>query len=303
MQLKQQHKSEANFDRELKGPYAYDRFNNISKICQRRYLNLIKAQGFILILIALLSSFSVLSDDHEKWLRYLLVALSIIILALIIFQQNKNYMTGWQNARFIAESVLSISWLYSFKIGVYNNNNKTAITNFIDSVDKIEKEVELKNFYSIYDSKLPPIADWMNKLFNESSIINKKTFYIKHRLEDQISWYTKKSQFNRNRSSNWFACSLILLLTGIILTLFIQLNQFSILGFLSTITSAILTWRQTKRFDELKVTYAVAAKELHSLKAKFELEIDEIDILKFVEEAEKSISREHKLWFNWTYIS
>lgn len=298
-----QHKSVTNFDRELLGPHAYDRFNNISKICQTRYLNLIKAQSVILIIIALLSSFTISSGEYEQWFRYSLVALSIITLGIIIFQQNKNYMQGWQNARFIAESVLSHSWLYSFKIGIYNNTEKLASTSFIDSVDKIEKEVELKHFYSLYSSQLPPISDWMFKLFSEADIANKKAFYIQHRLDDQISWYTKKSGFNMKQSGFWFTLSLILLLSGIILTLVVQLNQFSVLGFLSTITAAILTWRQTKRFDELKVTYAVAAKELHSLKAKFELEKDEPDILKFVEEAEKSISREHKLWFNWTYIS
>jgi len=298
-----QHKNEPEYDRELKGPYAYDRFNNISKICQTRYLNLIKAQSVILIIIALLSSLSVSSTECEQELRYTVVGLSIIILGLVVIQQNKNYMQGWQNARFITESVLSNSWLFSFKIGIYNTNEKTATTSFIDNVDKIEKEVELKNFLSIYSSSMPTIADWMQTLFNETSIPNKKAFYIKHRLDDQINWYTKKSEFNMKRSCFWFTFSLILLLAGIILTLFILLSQFSILGFLSTVTAAILTWRQTKRFDELKVTYAVAAKELHSLKAKFELEKDEPDILKFVEEAEKSISREHKLWFNWTYIS
>jgi hypothetical protein len=296
-------KKEANFDRELKGPNAYDRFNTISKICQRRYLNLIWAQSIILIIIALLSSFPVLSGYCELWLRYTIVSLSIIILGLIIFQQNKNYMKGWQNARFIAESVLSNAWLYTFKIGIYNQNEKTATSNFIDTLDKIEKEVELKSFYSIFSSQLPAVSTWMIKLFNETKIEKKKEFYIKYRLEDQIIWYTKKSKFNRIKSDFWFLFSLFLLIVGIILTLIIQLNQFSILGFLSTITASILTWRQTKRFDELKVTYAVAAKELHSLKAKFELENDEPDIIKFVEEAEKSISREHKLWFNWTYIS
>lgn len=298
-----QHKNEVNDDRELQGPHAYDRFNNISKICQSRYLNSIKAQSIILIVIALLSSFSISSTKSEQCLRFTLIALSITVLGIIIFQQNKNYMKGWQNARFIAESVLSNSWLFAFKIGIYDNTEKTATTCFIDNIDKIEKEVELKNYYSIYSSQLPTIASWMQQLFSETNIANKKAFYIKHRLDDQIIWYTKKSQFNMNQSSFWFTLSLILLLVGIILTLVIQLNQFSILGFLSTITAAILIWRQTKRFDELKVTYAVAAKELHSLKAKFELEKDEPDILKFVEEAERSISREHKLWFNWTYIS
>lgn len=296
-------KNEPNFDRELKGPYAYDRFNSISKICQTRYLNLIKAQSCILVLMALLSSFSVASDECEKIVRYSIITLSILTLGIIIFQQNKNYMTGWQNARFIAESVLSNSWLFSFKIGIYNSDERTATKNFIDTIDKIQKEVELKNFLSISNSTLPTIADWMKTNFNDCNIASKKVFYINYRLDDQINWYTNKSEFNMRQSSLWFALSLILLLAGIILTVFIQLNQFAILGFLSTITAAILTWRQTKRFDELKVTYAVAAKELHSLKSKFELEKDEFDILKFVEEAEKSISREHKLWFNWTYIT
>jgi hypothetical protein len=212
-------------------------------------------------------------------------------------------MNGWQNARFIAESVLSNAWLYSFKIGIYNADAKVATQGYIDTVDKIQKEVELKNFLSIYTSSLPAVADWMIKNFNESNILTKKEFYIKHRLDDQIDWYTKKSEYNMQHSSIWFGISLVLLLTGIILTIFVGLDQFSVLGLLSTLTAAILTWRQTKRFDELKVTYAVAAKELHSLKAKFELEKDEPDILRFVEEAEKSISREHKLWFNWTYIT
>jgi hypothetical protein len=297
------HKNAPDYDRELKGPYAYDRFNNISKICQTRYLNLIKAQNYILILVALLSSFSIATDECEKIIRYSIVALSIIILGLIIFQQSKNYMTGWQNARFIAESVLSNAWLFSFKIKPYNMNEKEATNNFIDNISKIEKEVELKNFLSIYNSSMAEIADWMKKLFDEQDILKKKEFYIQYRLTDQISWYNNKAKFNMKQSSFWFGLSLVLLLVGIILTMFVQLNQFAILGFLSTITAAILTWRQTKRFDELKVTYAVAAKELHSLKAKFELEKDEPDILRFVDEAEKSISREHKLWFNWTYIS
>lgn len=303
MQSKQHLKKVINFERELKGPCAYDRYNTISKICQTRYLNLIRIQSSILILIALASSFSMISVHKEIYLRYFLIVLSILTLSVIIYQQNKNYMKGWQNARFIAESVLSNSWLFSFKIGAYNAREKEAKNSFIDNVDKIEKEVDLKTFYSIFDSNLPTIADWMQDLFNDLNIANKKSFYIQHRLNDQIDWYSKKSQLNRRQAHLWFLFSISILFSGIVLTLFIPLTQFSALGFFTTATSTLLTWRQTKRFDELKITYAVAAKELHSLKSKFELENDENDILQFVEEAEKSISREHKLWFNWTYIT
>lgn len=298
-----QPKTDNSYERELLGPHTYDRFNNISRICQSKYLNLITAQNAILITIAFLTAIPYCSDIDDRIIRYVVVSLSIVVLGLIIFQQNKNYMQGWQNARFIAESVLSNAWLFSFQIGLYNDTKKKASEIFIDNIDTITKEVELKNFLSMYSSPLPTIGDWMVYLFDEPDITKKKNYYIKHRLDDQIGWYTKKSKYNLDKSNLWFILSLILLILGIILTLFIPLNQFSILGLVSTITASILTWRQTKRFDELKVTYAVAAKELISLKAKFELENDVPDIQKFVEEAEKSISREHKLWFNWTYIT
>lgn len=298
-----QQKTDNSFERELKGPYAYDMFNNISKLCQKFYLRIIRVQSFLLVLIALISSFAIPNEEMEYWARYSVLTLSIITLGLLILQQAKNYMKGWQNARFIAESVLSNSWLFSFKIGIYDCDENNARKHFIDAVDKIEKEVELKHFLSMYSSSLAPVSDWMLQLFNQPDLEAKKQMYIKHRLDDQISWYDKKAKFNMDESNKWFYLSLGLLLMGIILTLFIRLFDFSVLGFLSTITAAILTWRQTKRFDELKVTYAVAAKELISLKGKFENEKDPKDILAFIEEAEKSISREHKLWFNWTYIS
>jgi hypothetical protein len=291
------------FERVLKGPKAYDRFNKISKICQEKYTNSIKAQNALLILIAILSSIPLEKGQLETTIRYIIVALSVIILGIIILQQTQNYMQGWQNARFIAESVLSNCWLFSFKVAPYDSDKRQAIKSFLETVEKIEKEVELKRFYSIYSSNLDPVSSWMNNLYDEGNMQEKKSFYIEYRLDNQINWYTQKANINRKNSDNWFLMSLGLLIAGIVLTLFIALYEFSILGFLSTVAATILTWRQTKRFDELKVTYAVAAKELESIKGRFQLEDDAPDIIKFVEETEKSISREHKLWFNWTYIN
>jgi hypothetical protein len=100
-------------------------------------LILIKAQSIILILIALLSSFSI-TGQCEEGMRYTLIGLSIIALGIIIFQQSKNYMNGWQNARFIAESVLSNAWLFGFKVWHYSGNEKVSTNNFIENVTKIE---------------------------------------------------------------------------------------------------------------------------------------------------------------------
>jgi len=260
-------------------------------------------QGALLTIVGLLGAFSFSAGKLESWVRFAIISISVLVLAILIYQQHRNYMKGWQNARFMAESVLSNAWLFAFKIGNYDKDEKCATRAFLDSVTTIEKEVELKSFLEIYTSTLPEVADWMTEQFCQFSIQHKKSFYIENRLDDQIRWYTRKSLYNRRNSTFWFVASLILLVMGILLSILVPLYQFSVMGFISTIAAAILTWRQTKRFDELKITYAVAAKELNSLKTRFELEKDKEDIMKFVEEAEKSISREHKLWFNWTYIS
>lgn len=294
-----------NFERELKGPYAYDRFNKISLICQSKYITLIKIQNYVLIFIALCAAFPELPPTLELLRRCIIIAQTIFTLGAVIYQQNKNFMQGWQNTRFIAESVLTNAWMFCFKIGIYNTDEKKAKSLFIDTTDDIKNKVDLKNVYAYYDTDLPQVADWMEEAFNKN-VPDKKEFYIRYRLNDQIGWYTRKAQFNRRQSERWFILSGLLMIFSIllaILTLIRIVPQYAFLAFFATIISTIQTWKQTKRFDELKITYAVAANELRSLKAKFELENDEQDILRFVEEAEKSISREHKLWFNWTYIS
>jgi SMODS and SLOG-associating 2TM effector domain 1/SMODS and SLOG-associating 2TM effector domain 3 len=300
-----QQQAAVNFERELQGPYAYDRFNKISLICQSNYVTLIKIQNVVLIFIALFAACPPLPQPFELWRRCLVIAQTVFTLGAVIYQQNKSFMKGWQNTRFIAESVLTNAWLFSFKIGIYNTDEKKAKSLFIDTADEIKSKVDIKSFYAYYDPELPHIADWMEEYFNKT-IPEKKAIYIKYRLDDQIRWYTRKAQFNGRQSEKWFTISWLLMVGSIILatlTLIKVIPQYAFLAFFATIISTIQTWKQTKRFDELKVTYAVAANELRSIKGKFELVNDEQDILKFVEEAEKSISREHKLWFNWTYIS
>src|SRR4029079_6944705 len=101
----------------------------------------------------------------------------------------------------------------------------------------------------------------------DKSIAEKKAIYTRYRLNDQIGWYNRKSQFNRWQSEKWFTISWLLMVSSIVLavlTLIEVIPQYAYLAFFATIISTIQTWKQTKRFDELRATYAVAADELRS---------------------------------------
>src|SRR5438309_2108546 len=116
-------KKQGNFDRELKGPDSYELFNSISKKCQNNYINLLRWQLNLLLLIAIISIFPIENVSDADCVQGANIMLMVIVLFLMIMQYSKNYMTGWQKARFLAESILSNCWLLIFKCDSYSEGN------------------------------------------------------------------------------------------------------------------------------------------------------------------------------------
>jgi len=81
-----------------------------------------------------------------------------------------------------------------------------------------------------------------------------------------------------------------------VLTIMDIIPNFSYLGLFTTLSAAIFSWKQTKRFEELSSTYSVAIEELKDFKKKLLLDNSESEIKEIIYDTEKSISREHKLW-------
>ena len=292
-----------NFERQLDGPDSYQYFNTISKICQSYYIGLIRAQLLILFLIAVISTLPVLCDSLEiiKLIIYLILMSLVLILMIIDFANN--YMDGWQKSRFLAESILSNCWLLIFKCEIYNYNKyDDAISELHKRIKFLKKEINVNNFLS-YTGVINQDNDsptWIYENFN-ANLKAKKQFYIENRIQEQINWYNQKTKSNKDNSRNYFILGLISLSIGIILTALVLaklIPNLSYLGLFTTLTASLFSWKQTKRFDELKTTYSVTADELCHFKNIIEIEQNESEIQKIVLDTENSISREHKLWFN-----
>ena len=122
------------FDRRLIGPDSYEYFNDLSKICQTRYLKILGTQLVILLSISLIASIPELIAPYEKIKHFVELTLIISVLVLMIIQFKSNYMDGWQKSRFLAESILSQSWLLLFKVNNYDKNFNEAISVFLDRI-------------------------------------------------------------------------------------------------------------------------------------------------------------------------
>lgn len=298
-------KKKVDFDRDLKGPDTYEFFNEISKECQKMYIGLMKWQLYLLMLIAIISLFPVV----EKWPEWVeqvkqvtLVVSLVAVLILMIVQYSKNYMEGWQKSRFLAESILSNTWLLFFKHEKYDLPFNDAIETFHKRIKEMKEEIDVKQFLSF--AKKPNIDHdvpmWVKENF-DVSMSDKKEFYLKYRLRDQMNWYYKKASYNKRNSTNYFIGALIAMGIGLVLTILVMINwipNLSYLSFFTTVAASVFSWKQTKRFDELKTTYSVSSDELDDFKKTLLLEKSEEEVKEIIFDTEKAISREHKLWFS-----
>lgn len=286
------------YERELKGPGAYEKYNKISIICQQRYFLIFKIQVSSLLLIALLSLLPPFPDAGYETMKHCIELLFILVVfGSMIVQYNADYMKGWQNARFLAESIISNVWLYIWKCEPFEDDRNSA-QKFIDLVESLENEVDLKSFISLYQTQEGDISNWMND-FRQLEPETKKREYIKYRIDDQCNWYSKKADYNQKQSTIWFLAGIGLMVVGALLTLGIMvgyLPSWSFLGFFTTASAIVFSWSQAKRNDELKVTYGLSARELSRFKSKIEFIIGEKELSELASKIEKAISREHKLW-------
>lgn len=283
----------------IRGPGSYERYDEIAISCQKKYFRLFKLQILVLSLIAFLSLFPPFSETGTDIIKHSIeLILIIVVLLIMIWQYYINYTKGWENARYLAESILSNAWLFVWKCEPFNGDDKIVSGKFIDIVENLEKLIDLGGFLAPVTPQKNGISDWM-KNFRGDDLEMKRNNYIKYRLDDQIYWYNNKASHNQKRSELWFIAGLSLLGIGAILTIGVivgYLPNWSFLGFFTTVSVSISSWFQAKRNDELKITYSVTAQELLRFRDRIDLISDENELTKLVEDIEKAISREHKLW-------
>ena len=298
--LRQDKMKKTKFDRSLIGPDSYEYFNNLSKLCQSRYLNILGAQLILLLFISIVASVPELIVPYEKTKHFIELTLIISVLILMIIQFKSNYMDGWQKSRFLAESILSQCWLLLFKVNNYDKDFNEAISIFLERIREMKSEINVSDYLKFVSQKSSDNdrPQWITDNFDKS-IAEKKEFYIIERINDQEKYYFKKTLFNRRNSERYFWFGILAMGIGAILTILTIMDiipNFSYLGLFTTLSAAIFSWKQTKRFEELSSTYSVAIEELKDFKKKLLLDNSENDVKEIVYDTEKSISREHKLW-------
>lgn len=301
------------WDRELKGPAAYEIYNAAAKRHKKRYHWILVSQLITLLLISLLSSIPQPDILGSKPVQYSTLFLILFFMSLMILQYRANHMIKWQKSRFMAESCLSEAWFFSFGVRPYATALDQAKKDFLERIKHIKTELEmpqgLKLIFSTAPREAPSLPgdllqnefpEWVMTMRNKTNP-EKIVFYKEKRINDQLKYYRRRAESNASKSETYFMAGLGLNILGAFLAILSiggTLPSYTYIALFTTLSAAFVSWTQTKQYEEVSAKSYVAVGELQQIMNELDL-IKPTDVFDIIErkvlEAEKLISREHKV--------
>jgi hypothetical protein len=246
-----------------------------------------------LLVIAAAVSFFVPVNTYGALLSALLF---LVTLGILIYLKTNKPDDIWYNGRAVAESVKTLSWKWMMRAEPFHEQDG-AEADFIADLKKVLKQNQsLSTVLNSTEGAKEPITDVMRSVRSQS-FADRKALYRNQRIDDQADWYTKKAIFNRKRASSWFWLSVLLHGTAIIMLVYrVYDSSLSLpVEVIATAASAVLTWIQAKKHNELSSSYSLAAHEIGFIKSEWQ-SVTESDFSDFVINTENAFSREHTQW-------
>lgn len=277
-------------------PALYKSADSASLKAQSAYFNALKCY-LILLIIAALVSFSYPADVYAAIAS---ASLFLITLGILIWLKVQKPEDTWYNGRAVAESVKTRTWRWMMKAEPYESDGPN---------EQVQKEF-LNDLKAILNQNrsLSHELEWTPDLGEAISgaMIDIRSLpwekrlevYVSERIDNQSHWYSKKSQLNKRLSKQWFVVSIVLHSLAILLLLY-RINEPSAslpIEVVATAASAVLTWVQAKKHNELNSSYALAAHEIVLIKGESVSVTEENHLSEFIINSESAFSREHTQW-------
>jgi hypothetical protein len=128
--------------------------------------------------------------------------------------------------------------------------------------------------------------------------LDRLELYKKSRIDNQADWYSSKAIYNKRMANRWFVVSVILHSLAVLMLLYrIKDPLISLpIEVIAAAASAVLSWLQSKKHNELNASYSLAASEILFIKNEADLANSEDKLSDLVVNSEAAFSREHTQW-------
>ncbi len=284
-------------DKDLPGLYQSADASSVH--AQKIYFNGITCY---LALLIIASFFVYIADDNlNSIFKIFSTILFLLTLFIMIWLRISRPDDIWYNGRAVAESVKTRSWRWMMRAEPYIDCDNIEIMrkHFINDLKTILKQNNnLIGKLGVTASIEDPISKCMIRV-RKLNLSERFEFYKKERIANQALWYSKKAKFNKNKSKLWFWATVVLHATAIILLLYnIYESKLKLpIELIAVTASSVMTWLQSKKYNELSSSYSLTAHEIVLIKAESTIIETESDFSDYIMNCENAFSREHTQWF------
>lgn len=275
--------------------------DSASKLAQKWYIRLVGIDLLLMVLSAILSIYNYQTKESKEIVYVISGILLLGALFVSILLRTRKYEDYWYTGRALAESCKTLTWRFMMQSEDFEITFATQEVEkrFVDKINLIKDQFPDLN--KVMNNKYinQPYISMEMKRVRSLSLIDRKKYYLLHRVEDQIKWYSSKAESNEKMYELWFFIVIGLQILALISIYFLinsPLSNFNFVGLFSTVAASGFSWLQVKKYQENKEAYTMANSELNLIKAEASQFNTEEEFSKYVLDSENAMSREHTMW-------
>ncbi|WP_430317229.1 DUF4231 domain-containing protein [Pseudomonas nitroreducens] len=275
-------------------PALYKSASDLSAEAQNSFFRALKWHIGFLITAAIISVVN--PPCSYAAIVQVLVLLGALGCAIYLFSAKPD--RHWYSARALAESVKTSTWRYITKAEPFTNPDEQDRHYFVLRLKQVlqsNKDIAGRLSTHLDESQ---ISDEMTRV-RLLSTAERQEYYRDHRVVEQLTWYARKSKFNKTKATIYY--SLLFAVISIAIVFAICKVKFPQAAYWPTdvfVTSAasLLSWIQAKRYQELAISYSLTAHEIGFIRQEAASSMSDTELSVFVGDAENAFSREHTQW-------
>lgn len=216
--------------------------------------------------------------------------------------RQSNPQAVWYEARAVAESVKTLAWKYTVRARPFGGpaDSPEVDQEYLEQVADVLRAFEGSG--AVAPGIVPEITDGMREL-RAAALIDRRTMYLRVRVEGQRTWYLAKADACESQSVSWGIGTAALMILGAAAAVAQAVGALpvDIFGACSAAAAAVIAWTQLKQLRPLVSAYQLAAKELDVVWGKLAA-LDLADPqaeeqwARLAGDTEDAVAREHTGW-------